>query len=193
MKEPETFVGDYYLTGVMETGCGIKLNQDNTFEFFYSYGALDRHGYGSWKKLSETEIELNTNYENLAPFTIILEEKRTHTGTLISIPNYNKMLLDNTKIEIVSGDIKEETIADKNHFFVFKSEKSDKIIVTCLFYFDNFATLSPNDPENNYFELAPNHNLPLVHFDHSKFKLEENALVGKLHLLDDFKEYRFEI
>ena len=53
--------GDYYLTGVMETGCGIKLNPDNTFEFFYSYGALDRHGYGSWKKLSETEIELNTN------------------------------------------------------------------------------------------------------------------------------------
>ena len=185
--------GDYYLTGVMETGCGIKLNPDNTFEFFYSYGALDRHGYGSWKKLSETEIELNTNYENLAPFTIILEEKRTHSGTLISIPNYNKMLLDNTKIEIVSDNTTEENIADANHFFVFKTEKSDKIIVTCLFYFDNFATIIPTDSSNNYFELAPNHNLPLVHFNHAKFKIEENALVGKLHLLDDFKEYRFEI
>ena len=103
MKEPETFVGDYYLTGVMETGCGIKLNPDNTFEFFYSYGALDRHGYGSWKKLSDTEIELNTNYENLAPFTIILEEKRVHSGTLIYIPNYNKILLNNTKIELITS------------------------------------------------------------------------------------------
>lgn len=185
--------GDYYLTGVMETGCGIKLNPDNTFEFFYSYGVLDRHGYGSWKKLAENEIELNTNYDNLAPFTIILEEKRTHSGTLITIPNYNKMLLDNTKIEIVSGDIKEESIADANNFFVFKSAGADKIIVTCLFYFDNFATIIPTDTLNNYFELAPNHNLPLVHFNRSKFKLEENALVGKLHLLDDFKDYRFEM
>ena len=192
MKEPETFVGDYYLTGVMETGCGIKLNPDNTFEFFYSYGALDRHGYGSWKKLSDTEIELNTNYENLAPFTIILEEKRVHSGTLIYIPNYNKILLNNTKIELITSDKSLENIADANGFFKFETEKTNKIIVTCLFYFDNFARLIPTDPENNYFELAPNHNLPLVHFNRSKFKVEENALVGKLHLLDDFKEYRFE-
>lgn len=193
MKEHQTIDGDYFLTGVMETGCGIKLNPDYTFEFFYSYGALDRHGYGSWKKISETEIELNTNYENLVPFTIILEEKRTHSGTLICIPNYNEMLLDNTKIEIVSNNTTEENIADANQFFVYNSDKADKIIVTCLFYFDNFATLIPTDTTNNYFELAPNHNLPLVHFNRSKFTLEENALIGKLHLLDDFKEYRFEI
>lgn len=183
--------GDYYLTGVMETGCGIKLNEDNSFEFFYSYGALDRHGYGTWKKINENEIELNTSYQNLLPFTIIKEEKREENGIKIFIPNYNQILQRNTKIELTCYEKTEEEIADDNGLFIFSSPKADKIIVTCLFYFDNPAVLIPADTSNNYFNLAPNHNLPLVHFKNSRFKVENDSLTGKLHLLDDFKDYTF--
>ena len=40
--------GEYYLRGVMETAAGFKLNEDSTFQFFFSYGALDRQGRGKW-------------------------------------------------------------------------------------------------------------------------------------------------
>lgn len=183
--------GEYYLTGVMETGCGLKLNADLTFDFFYSYGALDRHGYGTWQKNKQNEIELNTNYQDLLPFTISLEEKRENAGIKICIPNYNQILQKNTKIEIINNQISEEQVADKSGTFKFSTASVEKMIITCLFYFDNPAILIPVNTSSNYFELTPNHNLPLVHFNNSKFRVEENELIGNLHLLDDFKEYKF--
>ena len=41
-------VGEYHLTGVMETASGIRINQDSTFDFYFSYGAIDREGHGKW-------------------------------------------------------------------------------------------------------------------------------------------------
>src|ERR1051325_4784902 len=43
-----TMAGQYSLTGVMETASGIQLNKDSTFQFYFSYGALDRYGSGKW-------------------------------------------------------------------------------------------------------------------------------------------------
>jgi hypothetical protein len=34
--------GEYYLEGVMETASVFQLNPDSSFNFFFSYGALDR-------------------------------------------------------------------------------------------------------------------------------------------------------
>ena len=49
-QKSNTIVGEYYLTGFMETASGFKLNTDSTFDFFFSYGALDRSGKGTWKQ-----------------------------------------------------------------------------------------------------------------------------------------------
>ena len=58
-KHQENIAGAYYLQGVMETGSGFKLNKDSSFQFFYSYGALDRYGSGKWK-LENHKIILNS-------------------------------------------------------------------------------------------------------------------------------------
>ena len=49
-QKTNTAIGEYYLSGVMETASGFKLNPDSTFQFFFSYGALDRSGSGTWKQ-----------------------------------------------------------------------------------------------------------------------------------------------
>ena len=41
--------GEYFLQGVREMASGFLLKEDNTFQFFFSYGALDRHGSGRWE------------------------------------------------------------------------------------------------------------------------------------------------
>jgi hypothetical protein len=51
--------GEYYLKGVMEVGSGFRFLEDHTFDFFFSYGALDRMGKGTWK-LVEDKIVLNS-------------------------------------------------------------------------------------------------------------------------------------
>ena len=47
----QNIAGEYYLEGVMETASGFQLSADSGFQFFYSYGALDRFGKGKWKML----------------------------------------------------------------------------------------------------------------------------------------------
>src|SRR5881275_521147 len=48
--------GAYYLQGVMEVGSGFKFNADHSFEFFYSYGALDRVAKGTWEQHGDSLI-----------------------------------------------------------------------------------------------------------------------------------------
>ena len=40
--------GEYHLDGVMETGSGLLLRQDGTFEWYFTYGALDLAARGKW-------------------------------------------------------------------------------------------------------------------------------------------------
>lgn len=183
--------GEYYLTGVHEMGCGIKLNEDFSFEFFFSYGALDRHAYGNWKSDENNQIILNTNYDNQVPFSITLSEKRAFEGIKMGFPNYNKVLLNETTIKVIANGLEEEQVVGAQGIFHFSSKHADKIIVTCLFYFDNPATLIPTDTSHNYFELTANHGLPLVHFKDAVFVADETALEGKLHIFDETKTFRF--
>jgi len=43
----------------METASAFKLNKDSTFEFYFSYGALDRYGSGKWSIVNKL-IVLNS-------------------------------------------------------------------------------------------------------------------------------------
>ena len=45
----KNIAGVYSLDGVMETAAAFKLSSDSTFEFYYSYGALDRLGSGTYR------------------------------------------------------------------------------------------------------------------------------------------------
>ena len=45
--------GDYHLDGVMETGSGLRLKGDGTFEWFFTYGALDLAARGSGSRAGD--------------------------------------------------------------------------------------------------------------------------------------------
>ena len=49
--------GEYSLDGVMETGSGLLLRSDGSFEWYFSYGALDLGARGSWKRAGDV-VEL---------------------------------------------------------------------------------------------------------------------------------------
>jgi hypothetical protein len=45
---PAALAGEYQLDGVMETGSGLLLRRDCSFEWYFSYGALDLGARGTW-------------------------------------------------------------------------------------------------------------------------------------------------
>ena len=56
--------GEYYLRGVTEVGSGFLLKPDSTFQFFFSYGALDRQGSGTWR-IKEKEIVFTRDLDGM--------------------------------------------------------------------------------------------------------------------------------
>jgi len=45
-----TLAGGYHLEGVMETGSDLLLRADGTFEWAFTYGALDLQAKGRWQR-----------------------------------------------------------------------------------------------------------------------------------------------
>src|SRR5689334_7557986 len=82
--QTSNIAGAYYLQGVMETGSGFKLNEDSTFQFFYSYGALDRYGSGKWKA-ENGKVTLNSKPFPGKDFKMTDSVKRTDNFTTIKI------------------------------------------------------------------------------------------------------------
>lgn len=57
MPVDAALAGEYSLTGVMETGSGLRLRGDGSFEWYFSYGALDLGARGTWARTGDT-VEL---------------------------------------------------------------------------------------------------------------------------------------
>lgn len=51
--------GDYYLRGEMETGSGLRLNSDGSFEWFLVVGSLDVFASGKWTTTPEGVVLIN--------------------------------------------------------------------------------------------------------------------------------------
>ena len=50
---PAAMAAEYQLDGVMETGSGLLLREDCSFEWYFSYGALDLAARGKWQAESD--------------------------------------------------------------------------------------------------------------------------------------------
>jgi len=51
-----SLAGEYHLDGVMETGSGLLLRDDGSFEWFFTYGALDLGARGKWTREADTVV-----------------------------------------------------------------------------------------------------------------------------------------
>src|SRR5436189_6444802 len=86
-----TIPGEYYLRGVMEVGSGFLIKPDSTFEFFFSYGALDRMGSGKWDAKGK-EIILNSKPRPLHDFALISSKSTKDDFISIRITDNNELL-----------------------------------------------------------------------------------------------------
>eukprot|EP01035_Chromulina_nebulosa_P004786 gene4786-6521_t len=79
----------------METASGIWLKPDSSFEFFYSYGAIDRTGTGTWRpdEKDSSRIILNSRPRPAVDFALVKSTHTNDTVTSIQISDKNEMLL----------------------------------------------------------------------------------------------------
>lgn len=98
----DKLAGEYLLQGVREMASGFLLKPDNSFQFFFSYGALDRQARGTWKKAGDTII-FNSGKWPGADFTIVHSEPGTEEGILVQLEQPNPMLAAYLRLSLVNG------------------------------------------------------------------------------------------
>src|SRR5689334_16420988 len=94
--------GEYYLQGVPEMASGFLLEPDHTFKFFFIYGALDRHGSGTWKE-KDGHIILNSPKEPPDGYTLVSSKHHKHDFIKILLESNNQLARNHSFVSLSNG------------------------------------------------------------------------------------------
>lgn len=182
--------GEFYLRGVMEIGSGFKFNSDNTFEFFFMYGALDRFARGTWTQHGDTII-LNNPPKPPSDFKLLTSKKTSQKDITIKIIDKNEILLRNVYGSVKSGDHVFRNASNKEGIMVFEKCKVEKISLIHEFWPDRFSVFDIDSADKNYFEFSIEPWIADVQFNNLTLILKDNILTGNHPILEK-KEYHYE-
>src|SRR5438477_8775740 len=142
--------GAYYLRGVMETGSGFKLNTDSTFQFFYSYVALDRYGSGNLK-VENSKVILNSKPYPGKDFKMTDSAMSDNNFTTIKIDDKNSQLFSfvHCLIHAKKGD----TVlnADHNGYIIIQEKSIDTIYLLSELSAERVSTFTINSTKHNFY------------------------------------------
>lgn len=183
-QQNDNIAGEYYLRGVMETASGFKINTDSTFEFFFSYGALDRSGSGTWKK-EGSKITFNSAPAPGQNFALTKSTSTNDDFITIKISDPNTIFLSGIYAIIKSGDKKQEAMSNKEGIIRFPKMKADSICLLFEFVPERTAVFAISNPSDNHFEFRFEPWVMEVFFKNFTLEIESGGLKGGHPLLKE--------
>ena len=181
-QKTTAIAGEYYLRGVMETASGFNLHEDNTFEFFFSYGAIDRSGEGTWE-IKNDKLVLNSPKPKGQSFVLETNKVVNNDKITIRILAQNTFFLPYVYAIVRSGTQKLEAISDQNGLIIFEKQPVDSIVLLFEFAPEKTAVFAFSSKEDNYFEFRFDPSIMDVFFKNLALKPEDNGLSGQHPLL----------
>ncbi|HRH65000.1 MAG TPA: hypothetical protein PLU53_01755 [Bacteroidia bacterium] len=185
-----TVAGEYYLAGVMEIASGFRLNADSTFNFFYSYGALDRGGNGTWS-VEDSVVLFNSKSRAGDAFLLSKSNKTKAGGLTVRIDDPNPFFKRYVHGFVKGKGGEEEQSSDHDGMLRFQQSACDSLLMMMEFCPEKIFRVNLSENENNEFVFTFNPSLLEVFFTNYKLKITGNGLTGQHPLLQE-KEYIFE-
>lgn len=176
--------GTYYLEGVRETASGIKLNADSSFEFFFSYGALDRHGSGTWTTENNTVI-LNSKPYPGKDFKLVDSSSDNNSFTTIKIEEKNTNLLRYVYCRIKAKDGDSLINADSGGYIAIADKSINTIQLLFEFCPEKISAFTLNTSTHNTFTFNFEPWLFEIFFKDFRLQFVKDHLEGKHPLLDN--------
>lgn len=175
--------GDYYLRGVIEVGSAFRFNPDGTFDFFFSYGAVDRHGSGTWEE-RDNNVMLNSSPK--PPTDFVLQESRTTTDgeIVIQITDPNEQILRYVVARIKTPAGYESAKADECGRIALPRQPIDEIALIHELWPDRFSCFAVSDPALNQFVFSIDPRITEVEFRDLVLCADEEGLQGGHPLME---------
>lgn len=163
--------GEYYYRK-MEMASGFNFTAGGKFEFFFSYGAVDRNATGTFSVAGNT-LHLKSDKEAGKDFTVTSQSKQGK-GYALAFKDANAYLLrDILCIFIVDGQSKREYSNDSGEVKMDLSH-CDTIYVQHTLFPDAVTLIKDKANDNNHFTIKLNPSLEQVSFKGIDFKIENS-------------------
>ena len=180
--------GEYYLRGVTEVASGFLIKPDSTFEFFFSYGALDRMGSGKWVAKAN-EIILDSKSRPLHDFALVSSKAVKDDFITIKITDNNELLQRYVYARLKFTDTVMEGMTNEKGEIKFPRKTTGSLSLQFKFCPEKTSVFDLAK-EHNYFEFRFEPWIAEYFFNDFHLTLDGKDLKGKHPLLDE-KEYRF--
>jgi hypothetical protein len=184
VKEHE---GEYYLRGIPETASGFKLNHDKSFEFFFIYGALDRHGSGKWKAENDQLIFQSRPWPG-KDFALLKSKTVSGDQVTIRIIDKNENVLRYVSASLRNGEKDSWQAADPTGVIRLPKQAVTTISLAFEFCSERFSDIPVENELHNYFEFRIEPWLVEYFFNDFRLTITREGLKGKHPMLngDDF-------
>ena len=170
-------VGEYYLGGVPETACGLKLSEDSSFQFYFSQGALDRFGEGKWE-MRDKRIFLNSRKRPPHDFSLVESRKDAHDGISLQISEQNEIVKRYVYARITGGGKVQEAMANEDGLIKFEKQPIATIELIFQFCPEKTSIFKINQAQHNYFEFKFEPWMMEIFFDNFSFGIDAENLIG---------------
>lgn len=175
--------GEYYLEGVMEVGSGFRLNPDKTFEFFFSYGAMDREAKGTWEQKGDSLI-LNNARKPSRDFVLVASKQTKDKHITIQIKDPNQQILRYVECQIKTDKGTQEGRSDEKGRITFDPAVVQAISLIHVLWSDRLSVFEVAQPSDTYFEFTIDPHIVDVEFNNLVLRIEEKELRGPHPLLE---------
>ena len=161
-----------------ELVASFKFSPGNKFDFFYSYGAMDRTATGTFSITGDT-LHIKSDKEPGKDFTIKSESK-SGAGNHIQFEGADKYLLSNIRCSFFTGDQRRDEFTDMEGVIDIDLDHCDKIFVFHQLFPDMVTLVKDEGNNNNRFVLALNPSLTQVSFKDFIFIIAGDKIVSPL-------------
>lgn len=174
LAEAQFLTGTYQLIGQREMAAEFKFMPDSTFDFFYSYGAVDRHAKGSYSVIGN-QVKLKSQKEPGKDFRIKKQLKKGKGYTII-ISDSNKFLINQVLCVALVNEKKHNFLSDTKGQIFIELAKVEKMYLQHSLFPDILSLIKDETNQNNYFEVALLPSLAEVSFKGVDLTIDGNML-----------------
>ncbi|MEO7984518.1 MAG: hypothetical protein ABI688_10590 [Bacteroidota bacterium] len=183
-----TLAGEYYLEGMREMASGFLLRTDGTFQFFFTYGAMDRFGSGTWTR-NNGQLVLNSRPKPPYDFALVESKRHEHDFISIMMESENPVLLRYVYCSLEKGAEGSWKQLSQYGIVQFPKKEVDTVSLILEFCPERFSTIPVSHPEHNEFTFRFEQTIMEVFFENFSIQVEAERLTGRHPLMegDDFR------
>ena len=174
--------GEYYLQGVREMASGFLLKEDHTFQFFFSYGALERYGNGRWEAKNDV-LFFNSESIPADGFAMVGSSKEDHPFINVQLEGNDPMTNAYTHVSLQEGAEGSWQNMSQRGEVQFPPQEVSRIALLFEFCPDR-KTIIPVNAAHNFFTFRINPSVAEVYFQNFSLIRTQDGLIGRHPLME---------